>query len=250
MSYTVLLEVESLTKAFGGLLAVSRVSFRVASGEVVGLLGPNGSGKTTLLNLIAGALRPDAGHVRLDERDITALSANARVRLGIARTFQLVRPLLKLSVLDNVLVGRLYGRDGSGLEAARAESLHLLDSVGLGDKAHSLASQLTLTDQKRVELARALATRPKVLLLDEPLGGLNLTEVGAAVALLRQVQASGITVVLVEHNVRAVRALCDRLIAFNYGQTIVEGGPDEVLAHPAVIEAYLGKPSASLAAFP
>lgn len=245
-----LLEVKGLTKAFGGLLAVGRVSFQVASGEVVGLLGPNGSGKTTLLNLIAGALRPDAGHVRLDDRDITALPANARARRGIARTFQLVRTLPKLSVLDNVLVGRLYGHGGSGLEAARAESLRLLDSVGLRDKTHALASQLTLTDQKRVELARALATRPKVLLLDEPLGGLNPTEVGVALALLRQVQTSGITVVIVEHNVRAVRALCDRLIVFNYGQTVVEGRPDDVLAHPAVIEAYLGKASAShLAAF-
>lgn len=245
-----LLEVEGLTKTFGGLVAVSRVSFRVASGEVVGLLGPNGSGKTTLLNLIAGALRPDAGQVRLDDRDITALPANARARLGIARTFQLVRTLPKLSVLDNVLVGRLYGRAGSDLEVARAETLRLLDTVGLRDKAQSLASQLTLTDQKRVELARALATRPKVLLLDEPLGGLNPTEVRAAVAQLRQVQTGGVTVVLVEHNVRAVRALCDRLIVFNYGQTVAEGGPDEVLAHPAVVEAYLGKSSASnLAAF-
>jgi branched-chain amino acid transport system ATP-binding protein len=246
----VLLEVEGLTKTFGGLVAVSRVSFRVASGEVVGLLGPNGSGKTTLLNLIAGALRPDAGQVRLDDRDITALPANARARLGIARTFQLVRTLPKLSVLDNVLVGRLYGRAGSDLEVARAETLRLLDTVGLRDKAQSLASQLTLTDQKRVELARALATRPKVLLLDEPLGGLNPTEVRAAVVQLRQVQTGGVTVVLVEHNVRAVRALCDRLIVFNYGQTVAEGGPDEVLAHPAVVEAYLGKSSASnLAAF-
>jgi branched-chain amino acid transport system ATP-binding protein len=246
----VLLEVEGLTKTFGGLVAVSGVSFRVASGEVVGLLGPNGSGKTTLLNLIAGALRPDAGQVRLDDRDITALPANARARLGIARTFQLVRTLPKLSVLDNVLVGRLYGRAGSDLEVARAETLRLLDTVGLRDKAQSLASQLTLTDQKRVELARALATRPKVLLLDEPLGGLNPTEVRAAVAQLRQVQTGGVTVVLVEHNVRAVRALCDRLIVFNYGQTVAEGGPDEVLAHPAVVEAYLGKSSASnLAAF-
>jgi branched-chain amino acid transport system ATP-binding protein len=237
----VLLEAEGLTKAFGGLLAVARVSFRVASGEVIGLLGPNGSGKTTLLNLIAGALRADAGHVRLDERDITALPASARTRLGIARTFQLGRPLPKLSVLDNVFVARLYGRDGSGLDAARGESLHLLDLVGLREKAGAPAAQLTLTEQKRMELARALATRPKVLLLDEPFGGLNPIEVGAAVAMLRQVRTTGITVVLVEHNVRAVRALCNRLIVFNYGQTVVEGDPDEVLAHPAVIEAFLGR---------
>lgn len=240
-----LLEVEGLTKAFGGLLAVCRVSFGVAEGEILGLLGPNGSGKTTLLSLIAGALRADEGHVRLNGRDITALPATARTRLGIARTFQLVRPLPKLSVLNNVLVARLYGRDGSGFEAAREESLRLLDLIGLRDKAGVLAAQLTLTDRKRVEIARALATRPTVLLLDEPLGGLNPTEVGAALAMFRQIRAGGVTVVLVEHNVRAIRALCDRVIVFNYGQTIVHGAPDEVLMRPEVIEAYLGKTSAA-----
>ncbi len=243
-----LLEVEGLTKAFGGLLAVCRVSFEVAVGEVLGLLGPNGSGKTTLLNLIAGALRADEGHVRLDGRDITTLPASARTRLGIARTFQLVRPLPRLSVLDNVLVGWLYGRAGSGFEAAREQSVRLLDLVGLRAQAGVPAAQLTLMDQKRVEIARALATRPKVLLLDEPLGGLNPTEVGAALAMFRQIQAGGVTLVLVEHNVPAVRALCDRIIVFNYGQTVVQGVPDEVLAHPEVIATYLGKASAAFLA--
>jgi branched-chain amino acid transport system ATP-binding protein len=244
----VLLEVEGVTKAFGGLVAIYRVSFEVAIGEILGLLGPNGSGKTTLLNLIAGALRTDEGHVRLNGRDITALPASARAQLGIARTFQLVRPLPKLSVLDNVLVGGLYGREGSGVEAAREQSVRLLELVGLRAQAGVSAAQLTLTDQKRVEIARALATRPKVLLLDEPLGGLNPTEVGTALAMFRQIRSSGVTLVLVEHNVVAVRALCDRIIVFNYGQTVAQGAPDEVLAHPEVIATYLGKGSAAFLA--
>jgi len=239
-----LLRVEGLTKAFGGLLAVCRVSFEVADGEILGLLGPNGSGKTTLLNLIAGALHADAGRVYLSGRDITFLPASVRTRLGIARTFQLVRPLPKLSVLGNVLVARLYGRDVSGFAAARDESLRLLDLIGLREKAGVSAAQLTLTERKRVEIARALATHPRVLLLDEPLAGLNPTEVDAALGIFRQIRAGGVTVVLVEHNVRAVRALCNRIIVFNYGQNVVQGTPDEVLARPEVIEAYLGKASA------
>ena len=239
-----LLQLEGLTKAFGGLLAVSRVSFDVAEGEILGLLGPNGSGKTTLLNLVAGALRADEGRVRLAGRDITCLPASVRTRLGIARTFQLVRPLSKLSALDNVLVARLYGRDAPGFTAARRESLQLLDVVGIRGKADAPAAHLTLMERKRVEIARALATQPRVLLLDEPLAGLNPTEVGAALNIFRRIRDSGITVVLVEHNVRAVRALCHRIIVLNYGQNVVQGAPDDVLARPEVIEAYLGKASA------
>ena len=239
-----LLQLEGLTKTFGGLLAVRRVSFDVAEGEILGLLGPNGSGKTTLLNLVAGALRADAGRVRLAGRDITSLPASVRTRLGIARTFQLVRPLSKLSALDNVLVARLYGRDAPGFAAAREQSLQLLDLIGIRGKADAPAAHLTLMERKRVEIARALATQPRVLLLDEPLAGLNPTEVGAALGIFRRIRDSGITVVLVEHNVRAVRALCHRIIVLNYGQSIVQGAPDDVLARPEVIEAYLGKPSA------
>ena len=239
-----LLQLEGLTKAFGGLVAVSQVSFGVAEGEILGLLGPNGSGKTTLRNLVAGALRADAGRVRLAGRDITSLPASVRTRLGIARTFQLVRPLSKLSALDNVLVARLYGRDAPGFAAAREQSLQLLDVVGIRGKAAVTAAHLTLMERKRVEIARALATQPRVLLLDEPLAGLNPTEVDAALNIFRRIRDSGITVVLVEHNVRAVRALCHRIIVLNYGQNVVQGAPDDVLARPEVIEAYLGKASA------
>lgn len=236
----VLLEVEGLTKAFGGLIAVNKVSFAVRDGEILGLLGPNGSGKTTILNLIAGALRADGGRVRLSGRDITLLAPSARTRLGIARTFQLVRPLPNLSALDNVLVARLYGRDGASFDAARDESLRLLDLVGLRGKAHIPATRLTLTERKRVEIARALATHPRVLLLDEPLGGLNSAEVDGVLTMFRQIRAGGVTVVIVEHNVRAVRALCDRVIVLNSGRHVADGAPDEALGRPEVIEVYLG----------
>lgn len=244
---TGLLQVEDLAKTFGGLRAVAGVSLAVADGEILGLLGPNGSGKTTVLNLIAGALRADAGRVRLQGRDITTLPPHVRTRLGIARTFQLVRPLANLSVLDNVLVARLYARDGEGFARSRAESLRLLERMGLRDKAHVLASGLTLTERKRMEIARALATHPRVLLLDEPLGGLNPAEVDAALALLREIRRDGITIVIVEHNVRAVRALCDRVVILNSGRRIAEGPPADALARPEVVEIYLGTASTEAA---
>ncbi len=235
-----LLEVEGLTKAFGGLIAVNNVSFGVAEGEILGLLGPNGSGKTTILNLIAGALRADTGRVRLAGRDITLLAPSARTRLGVARTFQLVRPLSSLSVLDNILVARLYGRDRAAFERARDESLRFLGMVGLGGKAGVSAARLTLTERKGLEIARALATHPTVLLLDEPLGGLNAAEVDDVLAMFRTIRAGGVTVVIVEHNVRAVRALCDRVIVLNSGRHVAEGAPEEALARREVIEVYLG----------
>lgn len=234
------LAAEGLSKTFGGLRAVIDVSFAVAEGEILGLLGPNGSGKTTVLNLIAGALRADAGHVKLSGQDITRLPSSVRTRLGIARTFQLSRPLRSLSAADNVLVARLYGRDRAPFSGARSESLQLLNLVGLQGRAQIPAARLTLTDRKRLEIARALATRPKVLLLDEPLSGLNPTEVDAALNLLRKIRTAGITLVIVEHNVRAVRALCDRVVVLNSGRCVVEGSPGDALSRPEVIEAYLG----------
>jgi branched-chain amino acid transport system ATP-binding protein len=235
-----LLAVEDLAKAFGGLRAVIDVSFQVAEGEILGLIGPNGSGKTTVLNLIAGALRPEAGRVVLRGRDVTALPASARTRLGIARTFQLVRPLPELSALDNVLVARLYGRDRPTHASARADSLRLLELMALAAKAEIPASRLTLTERKRLEVARALATRPAVLLLDEPLGGLNPTEVQTMLALFNDIRAGGVTLLIVEHNVPAVRAICQRVVVLNSGRRIAEGPAGDVLARPEVIEVYLG----------
>ncbi len=236
-----LLEVRGLSKAFGGLRAVDNLSFTVRGGEILGLLGPNGSGKTTVFNLVAGAFLSDGGEVYFAGRRITRCAASLRATLGIARTFQLVRTLPNLSVLDNVLVARLYGRQQSAsLSHARAEALTLLALVGISDKAASPAAKLTLAERKRLEIARALATRPRLLLLDEPAAGLNPVEVNAVLALFGQLRAGGITLVIVEHNVRAIRAVCDRVIVLNAGKAIAEGTPEEALAHAAVVQVYLG----------
>lgn len=240
-----LLEVEDLSKSFGGLRAVDNLSFAVAEGEILRLLGPNGSGKTTVFNLIAGALRADTGRVRLSGRDITLVSPSARTHLGIARTFQLVRPLTNLSAQDNVVVAQLYGRVGAGIAAARDESLRVLELFDLREKAGVSAAGLTLAERKRLEIARALATHPRVLLLDEPLGGLNIAEIETALSLFRQIRTDGVTLVIVEHNVHAVRALCDRVVVLNSGRRIAEGRPDDALARPEVIEVYLGSTSAT-----
>lgn len=236
-----ILQVEGLTRAFGGLTAVDDLSFTVAEGEILGLLGPNGSGKTTAFNLIAGALPADAGSVVFSGRDITHAPAHVRARLGIARTFQLIRPLPHLTALENVLVAALYGRgDTRSVEAARADCRQYLDLVGLSAKAAASAAALTLAERKRLELARALAMHPRILLLDEPLGGLAASEVETTLALFRQIRAGGVTLVIVEHNVLAVRTLCERVIVLNYGRQVAEGRPDTVLRRPEVIQIYLG----------
>lgn len=232
---------QDLTKAFGGLRAVSDVSFAVAEGEILGLLGPNGSGKTTVFNLIAGALPADGGRVWFAGREITRHAPSARSALGIARTFQLVRALANLTAYDNVLVACLYGRRvGRPMAAARAEAARLLRLVGLDAKRATPAGMLTLHEGRRLEIARALGARPRLLLLDEPLAGLNPIEVDAALQLFRQLHDQGITLVLVEHNVPAVRSLCDRMVVLNSGRTIATGRPSDVLADPEVVAVYLG----------
>ena len=237
-----LLEVRGLSKAFGGLRAVDDLFFSVQEGQILGLLGPNGSGKTTVFNLIAGAFPSNGGEVYFAGRPITRCAASLRATLGIARTFQLVRTLPNLSALDNVLVARLYGREQSAsLSDARAEALTLLALVGLSDKAAAPALKLTLAERKKLEIARALASRPRLLLLDEPAAGLNPVEVDAALALFRELRAGGITLVIVEHNVRAVRTVCDRVIVLNAGKKIAEGTPEEALEHAAVVQVYLGR---------
>ena len=242
-SQSPLLEVRGLSKTFGGLRAVDDLSFHVAEGEILGLLGPNGSGKTTVFNLIAGVFPPDQGQVYFAGHQITRFAPSRRSALGVARTFQLVRTLPNLSTLDNVLVGRLYGRERSpSVAEARTQALALLATVGLVEKSSYPAVKLTLAERKRLEVARALATRPRLLLLDEPAAGLNPVEVDAALAFFGQLRAGGITLVIVEHNVRAIRGACDRVIVLDAGKAIAEGTPEEALAHAAVVQVYLGTP--------
>ncbi len=243
-SHPALLEVQGLSKAFGGLRAVDNLSFTVVEGEILGLLGPNGSGKTTVFNLIAGAFHPDGGQVFLSGRQITRYPPSFRTSLGIARTFQLVRALPNLSAFDNVLVAGLYGRERSqSLSHAGAQALKLLALVGLSDKRGHPAGKLTLAERKRLEIVRALAARPRLLLLDEPVAGLNLVEFDTVLSLCRQIRAGGVTLIIVEHNVRAVRALCDRVVVLNSGKKIAEGTPEQALEHPEVVQVYLGRTS-------
>ena len=234
-----LLEVERLTKGFGGVLAVNDVGFTLEAGELLGIMGPNGSGKTTLFNLIAGTLRPDRGRIRFAGRDIAGLLPHRVCARGIARTFQLVRPFGGLTALDNVRVGCLYGRR-RGAADARAEALRLLALVGLEGRAATPAASLTLMDRKRLELARALATRPKLLLLDEIAGGLTEHEARQLVEELQRIKASGVTMVWIEHVVHALLSIADRLFVINFGQKLAEGEPRAVMDDPEVRRVYMG----------
>ena len=233
-----LLEVERLTKGFGGVLAVGDVSLTLEAGELLGVMGPNGSGKTTLFNLIAGALRPDRGRIRFQGHDIAGLAPHRVCARGVARTFQLVRPFAGLSALDNVRVGCLYGRR-RGVDA-RTEALRLLALVGLEGRAAAPAAALTLMDRKRLELARALATSPDLLLLDEFMAGLNPAETAAAMALIRRLVADGLAVLMVEHIVWALMDLARRVVVLSAGEKIADGPPAAVAADPRVVDVYLG----------
>ena len=235
-----LLEVERVSKGFGGVRAVHDVSFTLAAGELVGIMGPNGSGKTTLFNLIAGALAPDGGSIRFHGREIGGLAPHRICARGLARTFQLVRPFGGLTALENVLGGRLYGRAPGGRATASADAERLLALVGLEGRAATPAARLTLIDRKRLELARALATSPELLLLDEFMAGLNPTETATAMALVRRLVADGLTVLMVEHIVWALMDLCRRLIVLSAGEKIAEGPPEAVAADRNVVDVYLG----------
>jgi len=240
MSTVPLLAVSGLSRHFGGLRAVADLQFEITAGEIVGLLGPNGSGKTTVLNLVSGALAPHGGSIRLNGRELAGASAFRVARFGVARTFQLVRVFASMSVLENVLAGFAFGaqpRFGRGAGEAAAVLLH---RVGLADQARRPAGDLTYIDQKRLELARALALAPTLLLLDEWLAGLNPAELADGVALLRSLREERLTILLVEHVMDAIRALCDRCIVMNAGAKIAEGTPAHVLAHRDVVDAYLG----------
>lgn len=240
MSSTDLLVVDGLLRRFGGLVAVDGVGLTLRRGEILGLLGPNGSGKTTVLNLISGALRPDGGSILLRGSAIQGLQPHRIARLGVARTFQLVRVLGSMTCRENVLAGLAFGTRGDwGLQAQRTAD-DLLDRVGLGGRGETAATELTYIDQKRLELGRALALRPEVLLLDEWLAGLNPTELLQGIDLIRALRADGIAILMVEHVMDAIRSLCDRCVVMNAGRRIAEGTPAEVLADPEVVRAYLG----------
>lgn len=236
--------VDDLARTFGGLRAVESLGFTIGRGEIVGLLGPNGSGKTTVLNLISGALAADRGSARLRGHELIGEPAFRVARLGVARTFQLVRVFGTMTVGENVLAGLAFGARPRGGRAARDEAERLLARVGLQGVGDRPANELTYIDQKRLELARALALAPVLLLLDEWLAGLNPSELAAGIDLLRSLRDDDVAILLVEHVMDAIRALCDRCVVMNAGLRIAEGTPAAVLADPAVIAAYLGEEGA------
>ena len=237
-----LLELENLSKSFGGLLAINNLSFSINQGNIIGLMGPNGSGKTTLFNLITGLLKPDKGRIRFNNKDITGIPSYKICQIGIARTFQLVRPFNRLSPLKNVMVGRAYGSEPArNIKQARLEAEQILAFTGLANNCIPTAGMLGLVDRKRLEIARALATKPRLLLLDEMFAGLNSSEMVNSIQLVRNIRDTGITIIIVEHVMKVIMELSDRLIAINLGGKIAEGTPHEVASNNHVIKAYLGE---------
>ena len=237
------LEVQSVRQTFGGVVALDGVSFSVGRGEIVGLIGPNGSGKTTLVNVISGALAPSLGKVFLFGEDVTGQPAFKIARRGLARTFQVVRPLTRMTVLENVAIGSMFGAGGKGRSAAQAmvAAQAVLDRVGLPNRADVLAEELGILDRKRLDLARALAAEPQVLLLDEVLAGLRVGELDEAIALIRQINREGVTILVIEHVLRVIVSLCDRVVVIDRGHKLMEGAPAEVMVDERVVQAYLGK---------
>jgi len=240
---TILLSVQGVGKRFGGLQALSQVTFDLPEGQILGLIGPNGAGKTTLFNCINGIYPPSEGRVIFRDKDVTADKPYALAHMGMARTHQIVQPLNELTVRENVMVGACFGRQNNGLGDAAQIAEEVLEFVGLTERTEQLAGSLNVAQKKRLEMARALASRPYLLLLDEVLAGLNPSEIGNMVEIVKRIRTDhGITIIMIEHVMKAVMNVSDRILVLDYGLQIAEGTPDEISKNEKVIEAYLGDP--------
>ncbi|WP_050464327.1 ABC transporter ATP-binding protein [Herbaspirillum autotrophicum] len=245
-----LLELRGVSRHFGGVTAINDLDLDIEAGQLIGLIGPNGAGKTTLINLMTGVLRSTGGSIKLDGRDISRLPPHRIARAGVARTYQVVQPFPRMSVLDNVAAAALFGGGAGSFAEARRQALEHLQFCGLEASAAQLAGTLSLAGRKRLELARGLALKPKLLLLDEVNAGLNPNELDGAIALIRAIAARGITILLTEHLMRLVLQVCQRVIVLHHGKLIADASPTEVVRDPAVIAAYLGSRYANAAATP
>lgn len=236
-----ILDAHEVTKRFGGLTAVNQISMKVEDGQIYGLIGPNGAGKTTFLNAIAGYFPPSDGSVKFLGKDTTGFSAEVMCRLGMARTFQIPRPFPKLTVLENVKVGAVFGAPDDNTKPAQQRAMQALEFVNFSQSPDTPADQLNAVQLKRLDLARALACQPKILLLDELASGLTPGEMESIMALIKRIRDTGITIIAIEHIMRLIKGICDEVMVIQYGQTIATGTADAVLQNPQVIEAYLGK---------